>query len=164
MNRRFVTPLAVLVPLLALAGIATNVKVPYVALGPGPTFDTLGEADGKPVVQIDGIEPDTTTGQLRMTTVGVNDRLTLAQALTVWISDRYALAPRETVYPPNVSKDDVRAADHLDRALIDRVPRRPGPQLMGTGHREEQAISQPREVPGRRQVLGQGRTAAGALA
>ncbi|WP_420750041.1 PDZ domain-containing protein [Rhodococcus sp. O3] len=111
MNRRFVTPLAVLVPLLALVGIATNVKVPYVALGPGPTFDTLGEADGKPVVQIDGIEPDTTTGQLRMTTVGVNDRLTLAQALTVWISDRYALAPRETVYPPNVSKDDVRAAD-----------------------------------------------------
>ncbi|MBH0121875.1 PDZ domain-containing protein [Rhodococcus sp. HM1] len=111
MNRRFVTPLAVLVPLLALAGIATNVKVPYVALGPGPTFDTLGEADGKPVVQIDGIEPDTTTGQLRMTTVGVNDQLTLAQALTVWISDRYALAPRETVYPPNVSKDDVRAAD-----------------------------------------------------
>ncbi|WP_068157821.1 YlbL family protein [Rhodococcus phenolicus] len=111
MNRRFVTPLAVLIPLLALTGIATNVRVPYVALGPGPTFDTLGEADGKPVVQIDGVEPDATSGQLRMTTVGVNDQLTLAQALTVWVSDRYALTPRETVYPPDVSKDDVRAAD-----------------------------------------------------
>lgn len=104
-------PLAVLIPVLVLVGIATEVTVPFVALGPGPTFDTLGEADGKPVVQIDGVEPDPTSGQLRMTTVGVNDNLTLAQALTAWVGSRYTLAPRETVYPPNVSKDDVRAAD-----------------------------------------------------
>ncbi len=28
------------------------VTVPFVALGPGPTFDTLGEVDGKQVVDI----------------------------------------------------------------------------------------------------------------
>ncbi len=32
-----------------LGGVAT---VPYVALGPGPTFDALGQVDGATVVKI----------------------------------------------------------------------------------------------------------------
>ena len=43
--------------------------VPFVALGPGPTFNTLGEVDGDAVVPIEGTEVDPTTGHLNMTTV-----------------------------------------------------------------------------------------------
>jgi PDZ domain-containing protein len=31
--------------------------VPYVALGPGPTYDTLGEVDGTPLLEIEGRRP-----------------------------------------------------------------------------------------------------------
>jgi len=110
----------VLLPVVVLVIIAFNVRVPYVALGPGPTFDTLGDVDGTPVVQVDGVEPDPTTGQLVMTTVGVTDSLNFAQTLTAWVSGRYSLAPREQVYPPNRSKDEVRAADHAQFTQSER--------------------------------------------
>ncbi|MEE2031230.1 YlbL family protein [Rhodococcus chondri] len=120
MNRRFVTPLAALLPVLVLVAVAINVTAPYVALGPGPTFDTLGEVDGKPVVAVDGIDADDPSGRLVMTTVGVTDNLNLAQTVTAWISGRYGLAPREQVYPPNRSKDEVRA---VDQALFSQSER-----------------------------------------
>ncbi|WP_132470909.1 PDZ domain-containing protein [Rhodococcus sp. SMB37] len=116
MNRRFVMPLAVLLPVVVLAVLAFNVRVPYVALGPGPTFDTLGDVDGTPVIEIEGVEPDPTTGELVMTTVGVTDNLTLAQSVLAWFSGRYGLSPREQVYPPTRSKDEVKAADHAQFA------------------------------------------------
>src|SRR5690606_2273241 len=99
---------------------AINVTVPYVALGPGPTFDTLGEVEGKPVVAIDGVEADDPDGRLVMTTVGVTDNLNLAQTVTAWISGRYGLSPREQVYPPNRSKDEVRAVDQAQFTQSER--------------------------------------------
>ncbi|MBF0661272.1 MULTISPECIES: YlbL family protein [unclassified Rhodococcus (in: high G+C Gram-positive bacteria)] len=120
MNRRFVMPLAVLLPVLTLVLIAFNLTVPYVALGPGPTFDTLGDVDDKPVIEIEGVETDETTGSLVMTTVGVTDNLNLAQTVTAWLSGRYGLAPREQVYPPNRSKDEVRAVDQAQFAQSER--------------------------------------------
>jgi PDZ domain-containing protein len=113
-------PLAVLLPVLTLVLIAFNLTVPYVALGPGPTFDTLGDVDDKPVIEIEGVETDETTGSLVMTTVGVTDNLNLAQTVTAWLSGRYGLAPREQVYPPNRSKDEVRAVDQAQFAQSER--------------------------------------------
>lgn len=113
-------PIAVLLPVLTLVVIAFNLKVPYVALGPGPTFDTLGEVEDKPVIELEGVESDETTGSLVMTTVGVTDNLNLAQTVTAWLSGRYGLAPREQVYPPNRSKDEVRAVDQAQFAQSER--------------------------------------------
>ena len=55
MSRRALTLL--LAGLLAVgmtlaAGAAT---VPYVALGPGPAYDTLGEVGGTPVIAVEGV-------------------------------------------------------------------------------------------------------------
>lgn len=120
MNRRLVLPVAVLLPILILVAVAFNVKAPFVALGPGPTFDTLGEIDDTPVVEITGTEVDDTEGNLFMTTVGVTDNLTFAQSVTAWLSGRYGIAPREQVYPPDRSKDEVKAVDQAQFAQSER--------------------------------------------
>ncbi|MFY9337901.1 MAG: PDZ domain-containing protein, partial [Mycobacterium sp.] len=54
MNRRTLTLMVALVPIIVFGVLLAAVTVPYVALGPGPTYDTLGEVDGKQVVAIEG--------------------------------------------------------------------------------------------------------------
>ncbi|MBF6216147.1 PDZ domain-containing protein [Nocardia puris] len=107
MNRRILTLLAALVPVLVLGVIGTVVKVPFVALGPGPTFNTLGEVDGKAVVEVVGVEVDPTTGNLNMTTVAVRDGLNLFEAFGLWLSGQHGLVPRAEVYPPGVPREEI---------------------------------------------------------
>ncbi|MCB1292936.1 MAG: PDZ domain-containing protein, partial [Mycobacterium sp.] len=85
MNRRILTLMVALVPIVVFGVLLAVVTVPYVSLGPGPTFDTLGEVDGKQVVAIDGTPTKPTSGHLNMTTVSQRDGLTLGQALTLWL-------------------------------------------------------------------------------
>ncbi len=111
-----VTLLAALAPVVALGVLGTTVTVPFVALGPGPTFNTLGDTevtvDGqtetRPVVDIEGTDVDPTSGNLNMTTVAVRSNLSLFDALGLWVSGRHGLVPREEVYPPQKTQDEVR--------------------------------------------------------
>ena len=113
-NRRILTLLVALVPIVAFGLLLSLVAVPYVSLGPGPTFDTLGEVDGKQVVDIAGDDVHKTSGHLNMTTVSQRDDLTLGQALTLWMSGREQLVPRDLVYPPDKSKDEIDKANNTD--------------------------------------------------
>jgi PDZ domain-containing protein len=113
-NRRISTLLVALVPILAFGLLAWVVTVPFVSLGPGPTFDTLGEVEGKQVVDIEGIDVHKTSGHLNMTTVSQRDDLTLGEALTFWMSGREQLVPRDLVYPPDKSKDEIDKANNTD--------------------------------------------------
>lgn len=97
---------ALLVVLFGVTG--TFVRVPYVAIGPGPTYDTLGNVGGAPVIQINGHQTYPTGGELRMTTVSLNDQITLFGALGLWASGRYALAPREEYFKPGESDEQVQ--------------------------------------------------------
>jgi Lon-like protease len=112
MRRRGATLLvgAVVVVLLVVASFA-GVRVPYVALTPGPTWNTLGTDHNKDVIQISGGSTGgsavTSAGQLRMVTVGVEDQLTLWDALRGWLSGDDAVVPREVIYPPNESQQQV---------------------------------------------------------
>ena len=108
------TLLVALVPIVAFGVLLAAVTVPYVSLGPGPTFDTLGEVDGKAVVDIEGTDVHPTAGHLNMTTVSQRDDLTLGQALTLWMSGREQLVPRDLVYPPDKSKDEIDQANNTD--------------------------------------------------
>ena len=67
-NRRILTLLVALAPIFVFAALLGVATVPYVSLGPGPTYDTLGEYDGKVVVDIEGTKVFRTTGHLNMTT------------------------------------------------------------------------------------------------
>ncbi|MFC7343118.1 PDZ domain-containing protein [Saccharopolyspora griseoalba] len=92
---------------VAFGLLGAFVPVPFVALGPGPTYDTLGNDGDKPVIEIDGRRTFPTSGQLNMTTVSVTDRMSLFGALGMWASGRYALAPREVYFPPSKSEQEI---------------------------------------------------------
>lgn len=103
-----------LVPIVVFGVLLAVVTVPFVSLGPGPTFDTLGEVDGKQVVQIEGTQTHPTTGHLNMTTVSQRDDLTLGEAMSLWISGQEQLVPRDLIYPPGKSRDEVDQANNAD--------------------------------------------------
>ena len=107
MSRRALTLLLAALLALGLTLTAAVARVPYVALGPGPTYNTLGEVDGTPVLEIDGRRTFPTDGHLDLTTVGVQPRLTLAQALRGWFERDLAVVPREVVFPPGRSDEQV---------------------------------------------------------
>jgi len=113
-NRRIATLLVALVPALGLGIAGTVATVPYVALGPGPTFNTLGVVNGKQVVDIEGTPTQATTGNLNMTTVSVRDGLTIFEAFGLWLSNDNGLVPRSEVYPPNQSRTQVEQTDAAD--------------------------------------------------
>lgn len=95
--------------LIAIFGVLGGIgTVPYVALGPGPTYDTLGVVRDSTVITIAGAQTYPTSGQLNMTTVSVNPDLTLFAALGKWLSGRYSLVPREEIYPPDRTEDEVQ--------------------------------------------------------
>ncbi|PRX43564.1 PDZ domain-containing protein [Prauserella shujinwangii] len=108
LSRRGWTLVLSLVLVLVFGLLGAFVRVPYVALGPGPTYDTLGKVDGTQVVAIDGERTYPTSGELRMTTVSLNDNVTLFGALGLWASGRYALAPREEYFAPGETDEEVR--------------------------------------------------------
>jgi PDZ domain-containing protein len=113
-NRRILTLIVALVPIVVFGVLLAAVTVPFVSLGPGPAFDTLGEVDGKQVVDIKGTQTHPTSGHLDMTTVSQRDDLSLAEALTLWLSGQEQLMPRDLVYPPGQSREEIDKANDAD--------------------------------------------------
>lgn len=108
MSRRALTLLLSALLAALLAGAALVAPVPYVAYLPGPTFDTLGEVAGTPVIDVEGRETFPAEGRLDLTTISVRSELTLAEALVDWFDRDRAVVPREFVFPPGESDDEVR--------------------------------------------------------
>jgi PDZ domain-containing protein len=107
MMRRGWTVLVGALVLLALSVGMSYLPVPYVVLGPGPTLDTLGKSDGKEIIAIKGRAVSKSEGHLNLTTVSVRDQVDLASALRFWLDDDTAVVPRELVYPPDQSEQEV---------------------------------------------------------
>ncbi|SMD27213.1 YlbL family protein [Kibdelosporangium aridum] len=107
-SRRGWTVLLSFLIVITLGLVGAFVPVPFVALGPGPTYDTLGAVENTQIVQVDGTQTYSTTGQLRMTTVSLKREVTLFSAFGLWVSGRYALAPREEYIKPGQTEDEVQ--------------------------------------------------------
>jgi PDZ domain-containing protein len=104
------TASSVLLLLFGLLGAA--VPVPYVAQTPGPTYNTLGDINGSPVITVEGRKRPRTSGNLNLTTVGVSRAgLSLVQAVRGWFSDAVSVVPAEAVYPPDRSVEETRKAN-----------------------------------------------------
>ncbi|GAA2897124.1 PDZ domain-containing protein [Streptosporangium fragile] len=96
---------------LALAVIGAVLPVPYVVLSPGPTENTIGDVEGKPVISIKGRQTYPTDGKLSLVTVayqgGPGTRLDLFSALKGWIDPTIAVVPEETIFPPATTAKEV---------------------------------------------------------
>ncbi|MFC4067589.1 YlbL family protein [Actinoplanes subglobosus] len=108
MRRRGVTViLGALITALLAAGVMVA-PMPYVVLKPGPTVDTLGVENGTEVIQVTKGETSKSAGQLRLTTVNVQSQVELVWAIRGWLSDSDAVVPRELIYPPDRSEQQVQ--------------------------------------------------------
>ena len=108
MSRRTLTLLLASVLALGMTLTAGLARVPYVALAPGPTYNTIGLYEGKPVITVEGRKTYDEPGNLNMTTISVVTRLTLVEALRGWFQRDLAVVPREVIYPPDRTDDEVR--------------------------------------------------------
>jgi len=112
MTRRGMT-LAVSATLLAvLTFLAAGLRVPYIALTPGPVYNTLGTTGGKQVIQVKGHASYPATGRLDLTTVSVQGApgyrpITLFEALRYWRDPDVAIVPREVQYPPDQDEEEI---------------------------------------------------------
>jgi PDZ domain-containing protein len=117
MSRRAVTLLIAGIGLIACVVIVFAVPVPYVALLPGPTYNTLGPLNGKPVVQISGHRTYTAPGHLNMVTVsyiggpGAHPPFNIFAALQAWLSPHEAVVPQEELFPPGKTQQQVVKQD-----------------------------------------------------
>jgi PDZ domain-containing protein len=112
MSRRATTLTVASVLVLVLAVIGSVMRVPYVALMPGPTSNTLGTNDkGQPLIRIDGRKTYPDQGHLNFTTVtyrgGPGGRIDLFTALRGWLDGDTAIVPEETIFPKNESPKEV---------------------------------------------------------
>ena len=112
MNRRTTVLVAGTVLLLVFGVLGALLPVPYVAQVPGPTYNTLGDIDGTPIITVAGREPNETSGNLNLTTVGVpQGSLTLVGAVQGWFDSEVTVVPREQVYPSDRSVEETQAAN-----------------------------------------------------
>ncbi len=112
MSRRIAVLTTGALLLLLLGVVGTTLPVPYVAQVPGPTFNTLGDIEGEPIITVQGRERDEVQGNLNLTTVGVSrGGVNLVQAVRGWFDDEVAVVPEELVYPPDRSEEETREAN-----------------------------------------------------
>ncbi|MFC6081474.1 YlbL family protein [Sphaerisporangium aureirubrum] len=111
MSRRGLTLVVAGFLTLALGGAGALMPVPYVALSPGPTENTLGTVKGKPVITISGHQTYPTSGKLSLVTVayqgGPTAHLDLLTALRGWVDPSVAVVPEETIFPKTVTVKEV---------------------------------------------------------
>jgi Lon-like protease len=117
MSRRALTLLIAGIGVLACLVIVFALPVPYVALIPGPTYNTLGPLNGKQVVQISGHRTYTAAGHLNMVTVsyiggpGASPPFNIFAALQAWLSPHEAVVPQQELFPPGKSQRQVVKQD-----------------------------------------------------
>lgn len=122
MSHRFVTLVIAGVCVLAALVVASVVSVPYVALTPGPTLNTLGKslnALGKPqgteLIEISGRKTFPTTGNLNMVTVsytgGPGTGFNIFSALRAWLTPDDAVVPQSEIYSSGQTQQQVVQQD-----------------------------------------------------
>ncbi|MEN3345263.1 MAG: Lon-like protease [Arthrobacter sp.] len=94
---------------LVLGITAVSLPVPYVVESPGPTYNTLGQDNGKPVISVAGHEAYPAKGSLDLTTVyvdgGPNGPVSTFEAFSAWLDRSKAVYPEELVFPSGLTKE-----------------------------------------------------------
>ncbi|MBG6179906.1 YlbL family protein [Arthrobacter sp. CAN_A1] len=97
---------------LLLGAAAVLLPAPYVVESPGPTFNTIGEIDSQPLIEVEGRETFPTSGDLDLTTVyvtgGPGTQLGIFEVFRAWLNPTESVVPRELRYPPDVTQEDIQ--------------------------------------------------------
>ncbi|WP_293694297.1 S16 family serine protease [uncultured Agrococcus sp.] len=100
-GRRAVGTFATLAALLALATMAF-LPSPFITQSPGPTFDTLGETDEGPIIEVSDAETYPVDGELRLLTISLrgnpDNPLNWAEVAAAYFSPDQTVLPMEAVY------------------------------------------------------------------
>jgi Lon-like protease len=95
--------------------VAVILPVPYVALTPGPTLNTLGTLSGRPLIQISGHPTFPTRGHLNMVTIsllgGPQSNYNVFAALRSWLTPDNAVVPEEEIFTPGQTQQQVQQQD-----------------------------------------------------
>jgi PDZ domain-containing protein len=126
MTRRTATLLLAGLLLVVLASVSLLRPMPFVTTRPGPTIDTLGTVDGRPVVDIDGQRTYPTRGRLDLTTVRVTSpdaEIMLPEAVQAWFDPHREVLPKDVVYPPDQTVAEVERenAEEMQTSQQDAV-------------------------------------------
>jgi PDZ domain-containing protein len=115
MSHRLATLLIAGVCVLAGLVVAAVVTVPYVALSPGPTVNTLSKPGGKELIQITGRPTYPTTGNLNLVTVsytgGPGTDFNIFSALRAWLTPNDAVVPASEIYGNGQTQQQVIQQD-----------------------------------------------------
>jgi PDZ domain-containing protein len=106
--------IAALVALFAIAFVASWIRLPYYAVGPGPASDV------GPLIDVQGVPRYPSSGKLIMTTVRWQ-QVTALQALVAWIDESQFIVGEDVIYPPGVDRqqEQDRAISQMDQSKID---------------------------------------------
>ncbi|MHC6593260.1 YlbL family protein [Arthrobacter sp. C152] len=111
-GRRVSTMMVAGLAALGLGIAAGTLPVPYVIESPGPTYNTLGESQGRPVIHVTGHETYPAAGSLDLTTVyvdgGPNGPVSILGAFSAWLDSSKAVYPVELIYPTGTTKEEAQ--------------------------------------------------------
>jgi Lon-like protease len=120
MSRQAVTLLVAAAGVVIALAVAALTSVPYVALTPGPTLNTLGSLKGKQMIQVNGHATYRTTGNLNMVTVsfigGPHTDFNIFAALRSWLDSDEAVVPQTEIFPPGQTSQEVARQDTEEMA------------------------------------------------
>ena len=133
MTRRGLTLLLATVLALGLGAAGAFATVPYVALKPGPACNTLSTCYNEKVLSFSPDVGKQRSGALQLTTVSVQDHLTLFEALAGWLSPSDAVLPREVVFEPNKSSEENNAENAQE--MVDSQDAATSAALTYLGHK-----------------------------
>jgi PDZ domain-containing protein len=115
MSHRLATLLIAGVCVLAGLVVAAVITVPYVALSPGPTVNTLSKPGGKELILITGRPTYPTTGNLNLVTVsytgGPGTDFNIFSALRAWLTPNDAVVPASEIYGSGQTQQQVIQQD-----------------------------------------------------
>ena len=115
LSHRLVTLLIAGICVLAALVVAAVVSVPYVALTPGPTLNTLGKPDGTQLIQISDHRTYPTSGNLNLVTVsytgGPGTDFNIFSALRAWLTPDDAVVPADEIYTSGQTQQQVVQQD-----------------------------------------------------
>ncbi|MBM6590004.1 S16 family serine protease [Brevibacterium sp. RIT 803] len=101
-----------------LIALAVLLPVPYMLQLPGPVFNTLGDYQDKPMIDVSGATTYPTSGRIDMLTVAVSGgpgRDTYAsQALGALLHGKETVIPTEAYYPLDTTREDVAASNAVE--------------------------------------------------